>query len=284
MSDEGGRSLTREEFDAVIRRAAELAASDPDTGEGRLSEVELYRIAGEVGLPEGHVRTALAEVRTGEEGGTALDRIFGPATVPASRTVPGTIADLKLELDDFLVATQLLRPVRRAPELLLYQPALDWASQLARAASFTSQKHYVASAKSVEIRFERVDDEQTLIEFLVDPGTRPEDIAGAVLGGSAAAGISGALVGVAVASALPFAFAVGAGVAVGLGVFGGVGMAAGRGHRSKVVRVRAEVEGVLDRLEAGESLEPPPASWRRWVKKQFHGVARDMTRVEEDLK
>ena len=65
MSDEVGRSLTREEFDAVIRRAAELAASDPDAGEGRLSEVELYRIAGEVGLSEGHVRTALAEVRSG---------------------------------------------------------------------------------------------------------------------------------------------------------------------------------------------------------------------------
>ncbi|MCH1571296.1 MAG: hypothetical protein L7S64_08125, partial [Longimicrobiales bacterium] len=244
MSDEVGRSLTREEFDAGIRRAAELAASDPDSGEGRLSEVELYRIAGEVGLSEGHVRTALAEVRTGEQGGSALDRIFGPATVHASRIVPGTIADLKLQLDDFLVATQLLQPVRRAPELLLYQPALDWASQLARAASFTSHKHFIASAKSVEIRFERVDDEQTLIEVLVDPGTRPEDIAGAVVGGSAAGGVSGALVGVAVASALPFALAVGAGVAVGLGVCGGVGIAAGRGHRNKVVRVQAEVEGV----------------------------------------
>ena len=52
MSDQVGGSLTREEFDAVIRRAAELAASDPDAGEGQLSEVELYRIAGEVGLSE----------------------------------------------------------------------------------------------------------------------------------------------------------------------------------------------------------------------------------------
>ena len=163
----------------------------------------------------------------GEQGAGARPHLR-PATVHASRIVPGTIAELKLQLDDFLVATQLLQPVRRAPELLLYQPALDWASQLARAASFTSQKYYIASAKSVEIRFERVDDEQTLIEFLVDPGTRPEDIAGAVRGGSAAGGVSGALVGVAVASALPFALAVGAGVVVGLGVCGGVGIAAGR--------------------------------------------------------
>ncbi|MGB1779689.1 MAG: hypothetical protein ACPHQP_09065 [Longimicrobiales bacterium] len=85
MRDEVGRSLTRQEFDAVIRRAAELAASDPDAGEGRLSEVELYRIAGEVGLTEHHVRTALSEVRSGEVGGTTLDRIFGPADDPGAQ-------------------------------------------------------------------------------------------------------------------------------------------------------------------------------------------------------
>jgi len=33
----------------------------------------------------------------------------------------------------------------------------------------------------------------------------------------------------------------------------------------------------MDRLEAGESLEPPPAAWRRWVKRQFHGVAREVS-------
>lgn len=29
--------------------------------------------------------------------------------------------------------------------------------------------------------------------------------------------------------------------------------------------VQRELEGVLDRLEQGEDLAPPPASWRRWV-------------------
>ena len=284
MSDEVGRSLTRQEFDAVIRRAAELAASDPDAGEGRLSEVELYRIAGEVGLTEAHVRTALLEVRSGEAGGTTLDRIFGPATVRASRIVPGTVPELKVRIDDFLVATQLLQPVRRAPELLLYQPSLDWASQLARAASFSSQKHYIASAKSVEVRFDGVDDERTLIEFLVDPGTRNEDVAAAIFGGGAAGGVCGAVVGIAAASAVPVALAVGAGIVVGFGAWGGVGTVVGRGHQKKIVQVHNEVEGVLDRLEVGESLEPPPASWRRWVKRQFHGVARDLARTEEDLK
>ena len=35
------------------------------------------------------------------------------------------------------------------------------------------------------------------------------------------------------------------------------------------------------RIERGDPLEPPPPSWRRWVKRQFHGVARDFMRDED---
>ena len=86
MSDrDTGRSLTRREFDAVIRRAAELAGSDPIGPDSALPEGEVFRIAGEVGLPDAHVRQALAEVRSGTIGGGRLDRLFGPALVAASR-------------------------------------------------------------------------------------------------------------------------------------------------------------------------------------------------------
>jgi hypothetical protein len=47
------------------------------------------------------------------------------------------------------------------------------------------------------------------------------------------------------------------------------------------VDVRTEIEGVLDTLERGASLEPPPPSWRRWVKRHFHGVARDLMGSDE---
>lgn len=111
---ESGRSITHKEFDEVIRRAAEVAASEPDAGEATLTELDLFRIA--------------------------------------------------------------------------------------QAATSTSRKYHVASAKRVEVRFEPVDD----------------------------------------------------------------------GH------VLVEMEGILDRLESEESLEPPPASWRRWVRKHFRGVAEDL--------
>jgi hypothetical protein len=276
MSEGESRSLTRREFDAVIRRAAELATSDPEGSEGALSEVELFRIAGEVGLDDGHVRRALAEVRSGEAGGGILDRVFGPSSVRVSRVVPGTVEALSAEVDEFMVANQLLQRVRRGPDVLLYRPAVDWASQLARAASFSSRKYYVASAKAVEVRLERVDDRRTLIEFLVDPGTRKDDIAGAIIGGAASAGLVGVLTGAGVTAVAAFPVAVGAGVVLGGAMWVGVGHLIGRNHKKKLGEVRTELEDVLDRLEMGDSLEPPPASWRRWVKRNFHGVARDL--------
>ena len=103
MSDETGSDLSRQQFDSVIRRAAELATGDLDAKEGRVSEVELFRIASEVGLRETDVRRALMEVRS-SGGGTTLDRIFGFETVTASRVVSDARVNLKDRLDDFLVA------------------------------------------------------------------------------------------------------------------------------------------------------------------------------------
>jgi hypothetical protein len=286
MTDERGRSLTRHEFDAVIRRAAELASSDSETGESELTEAELFRIAREVGLSESHVRRALSEVRSGEAHGGALDRIFGPSHLRAMRVIPGTPKELGTKLDDFLAGTQLLQPVRRSTNVLQYRPALDWASQLARAASFTSRKYYVASAKSVEVHLEALDDSSTLVELLMDPGTRGDNVAGAAFGGgiaglAAGGGLAFAVVasGGAVALAIPLAM-VGGGA-----LTGGITYLVGKSHKKKLLEVQAELEGILDRLELGESLEPPPASWRRWVKRQFHGVAHELLsrEREEDL-
>lgn len=283
MTDEKGRGLTRHEFDAVIRRAAELASSDPEAGESALTEAELFRIAREVGLGERHVRTALSEVRSAGTTHGTMDRVFGPALLRAVRVVPGTPKDLHRQLDDFFVGTQLLQPVRRGPSMLQFRPAVDWASQIARAASFTSRKYYVASAKLVEVHLEAVDDASTLVEIVVEPGTRGDSVAGATIGGGIAGMTAGVGLGLAVvASGGVLALAVPIGVAAGGAVAAGITYAVGTSHKKKLLEVQAEIEGVLDRLELGETLEPPPASWRRWVKRQFHGVARDMMRDEDE--
>jgi len=274
---EPGRSLTRKEFDEVIRQAAEIAASEPEGGDSSLTEVDLFRIAGEVVLDERHVRKALVQVRMSPPTGRGpVAALYGPTFVVASRIVPGTREELGKKIDEFMVAGQLLQNVRKSASTLLYRPAVDWASQIARAASSTSRKYYVASSKRVEVRLEQVDEGRVFVEIEVEPGTRDEHLIGGVVGGLAGGTGIGVGVAFAVATAAPVALGVAAGVAVGSAFFGGIGWVTGYYHKRRLLEVRAEIEGILDRLETGETLEPPPSSWRRWVRRHFHGVAKDL--------
>ena len=272
-----GRSLTRKEFDEVIRRAAEIAVSEPEGGDSGLTEQDLFRIAQEVGLDDRHVRKALVQVRssppTGRGPATAL---YGPNFVVASRAVPGNREELGRKIDEFMVAGQLLQAVRKGTSVLLYRPAVDWASQIARAASSTSRKYYVASAKRVEVRFEPMGEGRTLVEIEVEPGTRDDYMAGGIIGGLGGGAGAGVGVGLAIAAVGPAALGVAAGVAVGSAVLGGLCWITGFYHKRRLLEVRAEIEGILDRLETGEGLEPPPSSWRRWVRRHFHGVAKEL--------
>lgn len=264
-----------------MRRASELAADESETGEGELAEAEVYRIAREVGLGERYVRQALAEVRTTAPEGRWLDRVLGPERVRAQRVVPGTPDEVGGRLDEFMVAGRLLQRVRKGRNFLQYRAAVDWISQLARAASATSKKYFVASARSVEVRLEPVDDIRTLVEIEVDPAIRGDYVAGMVLGGGAGALGGGVGVGVALATVTP----VGAAVAGGAVVAGLVGWLStrwsGKAHRRKALDVAAELEGILDRLQEGDTLEPPPSSWRKWVERQFHGARRLLDTLDD---
>ena len=77
-------------------------------------------------------------------------------------------------------------------------------------------------------------------------------------------------------------------VAVAVGVLLAAALGAGatswarNSHRRKLRDVLAEVEGILDLLESGKRLEPPPPSWRQWVKRHFHGVAKDFLSVRKE--
>ena len=280
MSSRG--PLTRRDFDEVMRRAADLAAKDPDSAEDAFSDAEVVRIGREVGLPEQHVRRALAEHRAhgggaGKGRGGGLRMLLLRDEVTASRTIERPRARIRRELDDFMVGGQLLQGVRRKDDLLQYRPAVDWVSRVARAASFRSRQHYVASSRLVEVKLERMGTDSTLVEIRVDPGIAANYRNWWVL----AAGITGVAAGVGVGMSLPPSlFAVGAflvtGVTTGVLTALVVSLLAGPGFRRRVADVQSEVEGVLDGLEKEKGLEPPPPAWRRWVRRHFHGVAREM--------
>ncbi len=268
MPDEPGKSLTRKEFEAVMKRASELSTSDADGGEGDLDEAELFRIGREVGFSDAHVRRALLEVRTAQTSGGLIDALMGPSHVRASRVVPGSAEELREILDEFMVAGHLLQPVRQGTDILLYRPAVDWISHFARAGASLSERVHWASAKEVEIRLNEVEDGSTFVELVVDPGIRGDYLSGAIIGGMAAGGAASVglllLLGSIMIPPLPLVVSVAAGGAVAAGVAG----LTGRASKKKHEEVTQELEGVLDSLERGDDLAPPPASWRRWVKRQ----------------
>lgn len=284
-----GRSLTRRQFDEVIRRASELALSDGGAEDGELmSEADVYRIARDVGLPEAHIRKALTEVsssrrpgRLGVDSDSAWDRFWGPETLRVSRVVPGSPEAVARKVDEYMVGGRLLQPVRRTPSFLQYRPAVDWMSQVARAATGTARRHFVASAKSVEVDLEPVEEHRTHVTLSVDPGIRANYTTGGAVGGISAGGAAGAGSFFALTSlaAPPIA----AGVALGAAVvlpFAAVLRIMANAHRSKLYDVQAELEGVLDQLEAGGQPEPPPPSWRKWIERQFHGARRLVDRED----
>lgn len=283
---EGGRSLTRVQFEEVLRRATELAMSEPEgrsesegpDGEPRIPESEVIRIAGEVGIPESHVRQALAELgRTPQPAAGWVDRWFGPRVVAVHRVVPGSPAALMHTLDEFLVGGQLLQPVRRGRDFATYRPAVDWLSRFAQAAASTSRRYYWASAREVEIHVHSAGSGRSRVEIRVDPGARNDAVGGAV-GGAAFGGAGMVGVGIALAAGAGFpVLAAGAIALAGAGGIGALSMGWGRSHlRNRNREVREELEGVLDRLEMGEGLEPPPASWRRWVQRQARMLRVDL--------
>lgn len=276
----GKRAISRRDFDQVMRRASELAGEEPGGAEGEFTDVEVLRIGREAGLAERHVRRALTELRT--EGGRALRRrsgiheLIAPGEVRGSRVVGRKRAAVRRELDEFLAGGQLLQRVRRRDDLLQYRPAIDWASRVARAASSTSRQHYVAASRLVEARLDDLGDGATQVDILVDPGITGDYRGRAVLGG----GIVGLAVGYGTAAAIATLFSMTAAVLGGLvagsaAVFG-IAVLAGRGFQRRLREIHLEVEGILDGLETPGGLEPPPPAWRRWVRRHFHGVAREM--------
>lgn len=275
----GKRSISRGDFDQVMRRASELAAEEPGASESEFTDTELVRIGGEAGLAERHVRRALAELRTGSPRAlrqrSGIRELIAPGEVRGSRTVERPRMRVRRELDEFMVGSQLLQRVRRRDDMLQYRPAIDWASRVARAASSTSRQHYVAAARLVEARLEETADGSTQVDILVDPGIaanyRGRVLIGGVLGLVVGIGTAGAI-----ASVLSLAVAAVSGLVAGGAVAFGIAALVGRGFQRRLREIHLEVEGILDGLESAGGLEPPPPAWRRWVRRHFHGVAREM--------
>lgn len=263
--------ITRGQFDAVMRRAAELAArsTDGEPDEVALTDAEVIRIGKEVGLDERYVRSALSEVRTGPESHGFLDRLFGPTSVHAIRVLPGTPQALAAKLDAYFTDSLYFEALRRGPRILRYRPRQDVASKVGRFIRFGGKRSNLVSASSIDVTLDPSGSDpaapdSTCLAIHAEPGSRGEYVGGAIaLGSGLGMGLAGGGVVYAVLGlGIPLAFAMVGGATVVGGVLWLTARAFGAQYRRGLAELGLRLEGVFDRLEHGEPLETPRSPWR----------------------
>ena len=253
----------------------------------RLSEAEVVRIAEELGLPARHVRQALYELPRDEEESDLLDRLYGRGTIIGTRVVPGGPPAVLGRLEDYLVTRELLQVIRKQGGRASFQPADDAISSVARAVRRPQRSWQIARARRVLVEARDMPDGQSHVRMEVDLG---EQRRRAAVGGSVGGAIGGAVFAGAPLAAGTFlslapmipgvgdALAIAAAAIAGMvGVGGGVatGVAVSRAaFRSRVDAARLELAGLLDRLEAGDRLDPPAAPWLRSLRSRIAGTLR----------
>jgi hypothetical protein len=273
--------ITRSDLAVVIRRAAELYSREADADE-QLSEAEVLRIAEELGLPDRHVRQALYELPARPLPTTRLDRWFGVPAAQASRVVPGEPGTVMDRLEAYLATREYLRLVRRQAHRASFTPADDAISSMARAVRRPAGQWQIARSQVlVDVR-PMAGDESHVRVHLDMASRRRRAVAGGLAGGIA--------LGVPVAAALAIptgglvfdlaggAAAATAAVSAGLAGLGGTvtaALAIARARfRNRLDNARTEMAALLDRLEAGGRLDPPPAPWLRGLKEHVNRTLR----------
>jgi hypothetical protein len=260
----GGRQLSRRDLEVVIRRAAELETqSGGDHPE--LSEDDVVRIAGEVGLSEASTRRALAEHFASGGGLLAdpgwLSRLCGPGLVTATRSIDRPAAELREVLESHFQTNESLRLVRRSHAGSLWEPDRGVLVSILRSVDPFGRGYQLAKkARAIELRLAPLAEATTQVTLTADLGNER----------------AGWFWGLGVGVGLPIATGVGVGTAAisgvaplaaaGLPLIAGTVAAARLGYARATDRMRVCLEGLLDRLEHGDSLEPPRTSWRDLLK------------------
>lgn len=252
------RRLTTEQVEAVVRRAVELQTHEADTtGDAGVSDEELIRIGGELGIAPAHMRRALAEVSTEaapEPGGG----LFGPARVSASRTVPGRADDVRRHIERYLVETQYLAVLRRLPDRTIYEKSGGFQVEMTRLMDATNDVFSgrrparvgagfdLRTARTVELAVTQLEDSFSYVTLTTDLGNQRTSYWAGINGGLGAGAIA-AGVSAAVMIAPPAAL-------VALPIMAGSAWISRVSYGAVVKRARLHLEALLDHLERGESL------------------------------
>jgi len=265
---ETNSGLPRVNVEAVLRRAVELSLQDADPSR-ELSEDELVSIGQELGLAPRHVRQALYERPVDEAELGVLDRHFGRADLVLTRAVPWNDVRAMRELEDHLVTREYLQLRRRQGGNAIFEPADDAFSSIARAFSRPSSKYHVARAQRLYLTVRPLDGDSAHVRLeLRYPEQRSSYMTTAAIMGPTLGLGMGFLAGAAL-SPLGDVASVIAGASAFTATIASAFAIARNTFRRFVDKSREEAEGLLDRLEQGERLQPPPSPWMRRLQQKL---------------
>lgn len=238
--------LTSEQFELVIRRAAELQArSADDPAVDGVSEDEALRIGRELGLSGAHLGRALAEVRGGavEERGLAM-KIMGPARFAASRTVAGDAGGIARLLESYLVEREYLVVQRRLADRTVFVRATGMVAVVARTTTGLFRRSPLLGVETLEVSVRQLEPGLAYVGLATDlRGERTWHLAGGTVIGGMVGGMGALTLGIAIAP--PAALV---GVPILAAAVGGTRYA----YRDAARKVVVQLEALLDRLEHGE--------------------------------
>ncbi|HEU5465389.1 MAG TPA: hypothetical protein VFU75_00765 [Gemmatimonadales bacterium] len=241
-----GELITREALDRIIQRAAELQTGERDIGDG-LTEAEVVKLGGEVGIPARYLQQALLEERTRtavtEATGT-LAWLFGPGQIWVERVVPGSRADVEQSLTRWMEDEELLQVKRRFADRMSWEPRVGAFASIQRVFSTGGRGYALARAEEIHAQVTQLEPGFCHVRLgAVVANLRRRRVAG----GSAIGGTGALMTG-----AMMVVGAFGVFALAPLAVLVPVGIAFARAHGRENERVQVSLEQVLDRLERSE--------------------------------
>ncbi len=261
-----GKRLERAALERIVLRAAELQAGERDLDEG-LTEAEIIRLGGDVGIPAEYLRQAIVEEQTRAVVPAERDLpafLAGPRYVAAERTVPGQVSAVDEALQYWMTTGELLRVKRRfSDKATSWEPQRGTVASLKRSLGLGGREYLLARTAEVAGQLTTVTAERTHVRLVADLGnTRRRYLGGAGVLAGAGGGATG--IGLLLGFAIPVAV-----LPVPVALI--VALLVARSRR--VERYRVALEQVLDRLEHEKIKVPPGGSDRgpplSWIAKEI---------------
>jgi hypothetical protein len=238
--------LTNEQFELVIRRAAELQArSAEEPGADGLSEEEALRIGRELGLSGAHLGQALAEVRGGtvEEAGVAV-KLMGASRFGAWRAVAGDAATITRLLESYLVEREYLVVQRRLSDRTIFVRASGVLAVVARTTTGMFRRSPLLEVETLEVSIRQLEPGLSFVGLSTDlAGERTGHLVGGAVMGGMFGGVGALTLSIAVAPAAALV-----GIPILAASLGGMRYA----YQGKARKVVVQFEALLDRLQHGE--------------------------------